>query len=368
MKKIESKWLKLILSGTVLIIIYKLLDKLPEIKNFCGNLLSILFPCILGAVIAFFLFVPTRKLENLLKKTKFKWVQKHSRAIAVLLLYLLIFVVIALCIVYLLPRLYKNIEELVSNLPRYFNVAEDFFANNRIFSMFDIDIWKTAETELSGHLQMSEINKYIGIIGSVANSFISVFVGIVISIYVIIDKENIMKYIRKVRRGLFGSRFAAVTFYVKKSTTLFYSYFTGLLTDAVIVGIVCAIGLSVLKVPYSVLLGVVTILSNMIPFFGPFISTLIIGIISLISGGIWRLIPVLIFLAVMYIADSYFIQPKVISKSTGVRPLLVLVSVIVFGDLFGVIGMVLSVPLAATLKLILDDYVDDRKINGRLSE
>ena len=152
--------------------------------------------------------------------------------------------------------------------------------------------------------------------------------------------------------------------YVKKIVMLFYSYFSGLATDAVIAGVISVIGLSVMKVPYALLLGVIVAIGNMIPFFGPIVSTVLVALISLISGGIWRLIPVMIFMAVLYILDGYLIQPRIIGKSTGIKPLLVLIAVLVFGDLFGILGMIAGVPLIATLKMILDDYLDDGKIDG----
>ena len=362
MKKIENNWVKLVLVGTALILIYKLINNFSEIREIIDGIVSILFPFLLGGVIAFFLYIPAYRLEKLVARINLKLVQKNARVIGTLLLYLIIFLIITLSIVYIIPRLYKNIEELIGNIPRYLDIVDEFLAENKYLSRIStLDI---LDVQLEEYLNMEKFNKYISVIGNVANSFISVFVSIVVSIYIIIDRDSIMKYIRKLRRGILGSRFNTMTVYVKKIVMLFYSYFSGLATDAVIAGVISVIGLSVMKVPYALLLGVIVAIGNMIPFFGPIVSTILVALISLISGGIWRLIPVMIFMAVLYIMDGYLIQPRIIGKSTGIRPLLVLVAVLVFGDLFGILGMIAGVPLIATLKMILDDYLDDGKIDG----
>ena len=362
MKRIENRWVKIVLTGTALILIYKLMDNFGEIKAFIGKLTSILFPCILGAAIAFLLYIPAKKMQELMKKVKIPFVRNNSKVIGTLLLYLLIFLLFALTVTYLVPKLYKNIEELVYNAPKYIGKIESFVKSNKYLK--DLSFTSMIDEKVSEYFNMSQINKYIGIISGIANSFISVFVSIVISIYIILEKDGIMRYIKRAKTVMFGSGLSTLTLYVKKVITIFYSYLSGLALDGVVVGIICFIGFSILNVPYAVLLGFITMIGNMIPFFGPIVATVIIALISLISGGIWRVVSVMIFLGVVYLIDGYLIQPKVIGGSTGLKPLLVLVAVTVFGDLFGFVGMLTAVPIMATIKMIVDDYLEDGKIDG----
>lgn len=362
MKRIENNWIKAILAGTALILIYKLIDNFTEVRSFIGMLTGIFFPCILGAVIAFLLYIPAKKLQELCGKVKINFVRNNSKVIGTLLLYLIIFLLIGLTITYLVPRLYKNIEELVYNIPKYMDKVENFVKTNKYLQNFSPAT--IVDDKISEYFNMSQINKYIGIISGIANSFISVFVSIVISIYIILEKDGIMRYMRRARKVVFGGGLSTLTLYIKRVITIFYSYLAGLALDGAVVGIISWIGFSVLRVPYAVLLGFITAIGNMIPFFGPIVATVIIVLISLISGGIWRVVSVLIFISVVYLIDGYLIQPKVIGGSTGLKPLLVLVAVTVFGDLFGFVGMLTAVPMMATIKMIVDDYLEDGKIDG----
>ncbi|MDP4117714.1 MAG: AI-2E family transporter [Bacillota bacterium] len=359
MKKVESNWIKFIFAGTALILIYKLINNFHDVSSLFNMIISVLFPCILGAVIAFFLYRPAYKLEQLVSRVNVRFINKNARPIATLFLYLIIFLLIGFGIRYLIPKLYRNIEELINNAPRYFAVVDEYISHNKYLSNFNsVDI---VNSKISEYFNMAQINKYISVISGIANSFISVFVSVVISIYIILDRISIMNYMKRVRQAIFRGRFEFVTVYIKRIITLFYSYFAGLAADAIVVGVITSIGLSVMKVPYSVLLGLLTAIGNMVPFFGPILSTIVVVLISLIAGGLWKVMSVLIFLAVLYAIDGYFIQPKVVSSSTGIRPLLVLVSVIVFGDLFGFVGMIIGVPLSAACKMIIDDYLDNGK-------
>ncbi len=362
MKKIESNWVKLIISGTTLIVIYKLLNNFDDVKILIDKVTDILFPCILGTIIAFFLQIPAQKLEDCLEKVNIAPIRQNARIIGTLLLYLLILVGFGFTIMYFVPGLYRNIQELITNLPGYFKIIERHIADNEYLAK--VDFIGFLQTKFYDFFSPEKFEKYIGIISGIANSFISVVVSIVISIYIIVDRDTIMNYIRKIKRGIFGSGFETVAIYGKKIIGLFYSYFGGLALDALIVGVVTVIGLSLLKVPYAVLLGLLTGIGNLIPVFGLIISTVILCAISLIAGGPVKMVSVLIFLIILYIADGYIIQPKVISKTVGVRPLLIMVAVIVFGDLFGFVGMIIGVPLIAAIKMILDDYLEDGKLDG----
>ncbi|MBQ3054285.1 MAG: AI-2E family transporter [Clostridia bacterium] len=362
MKKPASDWIKLVLAGTALILIYKLLNNFNDITNVIGIILGYISPCIIGTIIAFFLYIPSRKLESIYKKVPVKGISNNAKVFGTLSVYIIIFLALSLFITYLVPRLYKNIEELISNVPRYLDIVNDFVSQNKYLAKLNISTF--LDDKISGILDFNQINKYFSIIKNIASSFINIFISIVFSIYIILEKENIVRYLRQMRKSFLGERFYSLTLYGKKIVNLVYSYFSGLALDALVVGIIVSIGFSILKMPYALLLGLVTFLGNMIPIFGPIISTVIIITISLISNGVWGTVPVAIFIVVLYVVDSYLIQPKIVANSIGIRPLLVMVAVIVFGDIFGFVGMIIGVPLIATLKMIMDDYLEDGKIDG----
>ena len=362
MKRFESHWAKLLLTGTALILIYKLLNNYKDIAEFFENLLDILFPVILGGVIAFFLSKPAEKIASLIEKINLKFIKEKALLISVVLLYILVFLVLFFAIKFVAPRVYRNIEEFTINIPGYYNEVKTFLSENEFFSRFNS--LEIINEKFASMFNMTQINKYIEIISGIANGFLTFFVSVILSVYMIIEKKNIFSFVSALSERIIPEKPRKVIYaYGRKSVDLFYSYFTGLSLDALLVGIVAALFLSALGVPYALLLGLIVAFGNLVPFFGPIISNIIIVLITLVTTGPFKALWVALFQVVFGQIDGNIIQPKIISSSTGISPLLVLVAVIVFGDLFGFVGMIVGVPVCAIIKELVVDYVEDGKIN-----
>lgn len=362
----NSRFFKTLIVGIILILVYKLIDNVEVVVGFFDNFLSVLFPCILGVVIAFFLNRPITKLNGLVSKSKIKLVQKKSLAISLTIVYLIVGAIIGFFIAFIIPPLKENINELINNLPGYYYKVMSFVESNEYLKQYDYSkiFIEKANDILTQIVDVKNINKYISIITGFANSVLSIFIGIVISIYLVFEKEGIFSFVRlvgdktlkeKVRKPLYD--------YSKKGVDLFYSYFSGLALDSLIIAIVSTIVLSFFKVEYAVLLGFLIFVGNMIPFFGPIISAVLVFLISMISVGPINALWLLLFQFVLGQIDGNLIQPRVLSVSTGISPLLVLVSVIIFGELMGPIGMVVGVPVCALLKMIFLDYLNNKKVS-----
>ena len=362
MKWLNNTWAKFVLSGTALIIIYKLLNNFNDITAGFDTLIDILFPIIMGFAIAFFLSKPAEKLSKLVSKIKLKFIQKNSLAIGVILLYAAILVILVVSVKFVAPKIYKNIEELAVNIPTYFQALNKFLQEYDILSKFNgLDF---LGEKLSGLFAPTQLNKYIGIISGIANSFLSFFLAVILSIYMIIEKEHIFAFFRRFNERFLPERTKNIIYvYGRKTVDRFYSYFTGLALDALIVGIVCSLFFSLLKVPYAPLLGLLVAIGNLVPFFGPITANIIIFVITAITAGPFKALWVIIFQIIFGQIDGNIIQPKILSNSTGISPLLVLVAVIIFGDLFGFLGMIIGVPLFAVIKDVVVDYVDDGKLD-----
>ncbi|MDP4134038.1 MAG: AI-2E family transporter [Bacillota bacterium] len=367
MKRMENYWVKVILVGIILIAAYKLFDNIKDIAYAFGYFIDIIMPCIYGAVIAFFLYRPSKRVEKLVLKINNKFIKRKSNAISVFFLYIIIFAFLGLIIKFLVPSIFGNLEELVANIPDYIKKIDHFVSGNSFLSRFDVveTLNQKAADFISKNLSTQQLNKYIGVISNIADSFVTFFLSVVLSIYMLLEKEDIFKILNKIK-GLIIKDEKANIFgrYVGEIINIFYSYFAGLALDAVLIGTISAIALSLFNVPYAVLLGLLVAVGNMIPFFGPIVSAAMIYIISAIAFGPIKAIWVILFQLALGQVDGNLIQPKIISNSTGISPLLVLVSVIVFGGLFGVVGMIIGVPISATIKMVLTDYFDNRKLDG----
>lgn len=367
MKKIRSTWIKLILSGALLILIYRLTDNLSGTFGAIGSFIGVFTPVIIGAAIAFFLWRPAAKIEVLLGKSKSEWVKDKKRGLAVLILYLIIIAIIGVIVNFIIPGLGKNIRELIDNAPGYIKEAEKFLSENEYLSKYNFieQINEKVIDFIKENLSFEKLNMYVGVVSNVANSFMSFFLGIVFSVYILLSGSQIKGFASKVFKRIANGRDGnVIKTYAYKTVDLFYSYFSALALDAVIVGLITAIVLGIFKVPYAVLLGLFVAIGNMIPFFGPIVAAVVIYVITAIAFDPVKAIWVIVFQLVLGQIDGNLIQPKILGKSIGINPLLVLFSVVVFGDLFGFVGMIMGVPVIAAIKMIADDYLDNGKIDA----
>ncbi len=360
MRFFDKKFLKILLLGIILIFVYKFADSINYVVSWAGMFFEIISPIVFGAVIAFFIYKPVGKLENFFKKAKWGFIQNNARILGLLTIYLAIILLIGIAVNYIGPKLYVNIRELAKNMPNYKTQIEDWIAK----SDFKIDDkWiDEAEKKIMSLFDAEKISQYITVVSNIANSFLSFFISVVISAYMILDKEDIFKFFRRVKNILFDNESTRVfVYYARKSVNLVYCYFSGLAFDAALMGIISAIVLSIFRVPYSVLLGVIIALGNLVPFFGAIVSNVVVYLIISLSFGPIRALWVLLFQFILGQVDGNLIQPKIVGNSVGISPLLVLISVTVFGGLFGAVGMVIGAPLMAVIRIIINDYLEKKK-------
>lgn len=366
MKYFESNWLKLILTGILLIVVYKSVDNLNNILSFLGTFIDIIMPCIVGSVIALFAYRPVCKIRRVLNKINQKAVQKHALVMSVFIVYLIFFAIIGLAFHFIVPVLYKNVEELVTKLPGYIDSLNSLVRHIDFIPELDLTFFGE---KLLGYFNFERLNQYVSVITGIANSFVSFVVSIIISIYIILEKERIVLFLKKMRQRFeVGKRTDVVVAYAKKIINLFYSYFAGLLIDSILIGSISTVVFAAFRVPYAVFLGLAVAVGNMIPFFGPIVAAIVTYLIGMIGLGPVNALWILVFQLILGQIDGNIIQPKIVGSQVGVSPLLVLVSVTIFGGLFGPVGMILGVPVCASAKLVLEDYLEDGKINGPKTE
>ena len=367
MKKIkDNSWLKLLLTGIILIVIYKSVDNLGGIFSFFGTFLEVLMPCIIGAVIALFMYVPTKKLERVFKKVKCKPIQKGARLISALLVYAIAFCLLAFGIKFIIPVLYKNIEELITKIPGYAADLNKLTAHIDFIPKFDIAL---LEEILKKYLDPAKINSYISLISGIFNSFISVVVSVIISLYIVLETENIKAYSHKLRSHInIGEKADIYVLYARKVVSLFRSYFAGLFLDSLLIGAISTVIFMLFGIKYPAFLGLVIGIGNLVPIFGPIVAAFLVCFIGMISLGPINALWLFVYQIILAQVDGNIINPKIVGAQVGLKPLWVLISVTVFGGLFGPLGMVLGVPVFASVKLILDDLLDDGKVNASEKE
>ena len=198
-----------------------------------------------------------------------------------------------------------------------------------------------------------------GTVMSIANSItkaggwaINLVLGLTIGFYLLVDKDRVIKQLKKVVDVFFSPRYARwIKGWSHETNSVFTGYIGGQVTDAIIMAVMVSISFSIIGIPYPVLIGVISGFSNLIPYVGAVMAFLLSVAMGLLSGAPIKALYAVIVVLVLQQIDSIFIVPKVVGKSVELHPALVLLSLSIFGGLFGLLGMVVAVPLGALLKI-----------------
>ncbi len=366
-----SKWLGAFVFAVAVITVYKTFDNLTVVFDTVRYFIGLLTPFLIGIPIAFFLYPGCRKLEGKLAFSKYKKVANAKKGLSILIVYAVFLLVLSLGISILMPRISSSITELVKRLPVYMQEINDFLRSQAepggLLEMVDVEqIIKTISLEnLYGLFFRGDWGQYMEGVKGVTSTLLSWFMGIIISIYTLLERDSLFRMSRKVF-GIFMKQetMDKIGFYIHEISSIFYRFFFGKAVDSIIVGIIAIIGFSVLGVPFALLMGICIMLFNMIPYFGPIIGAVPVVIVTLLVNDVYSAIWTALFILILQQVDANILGPKILSNSVGVSPFWVIFAILVFGGLFGMLGMIVGVPAVAAIRLLLLDYLDDGKLNG----
>lgn len=291
-KGIWKKWAYWFSFAIAVIIIYKTLDNFAEIKNWISNLFNIIMPFIIGVIIAYLLYIPSRKIENLYKKIKF--IKNKARLFSVITVYIIAVIIIMLVIRFIVPVISQSIIDLVNNFQNYYNITME-----RINSLPNDSIFKSEyvmgiadefkNIDLKQFINIESLTQYAKGAINIANGIFDFFVAIIVSIYILLERNEIIKFIKKLTKAIFNtSTYNNINRYFDRTNEIFLKFLASQLLDAIVVGILTSIAMSIIGVKYAVLLGFLIGLFNMIPYFGAIIAVAISIIITLLTDGISR--------------------------------------------------------------------------------
>ena len=295
--------------------------------------------------------------------------QKRARGLSVATTYILVFIIIVLLIKTILPTLSESILDLAEHLPMYYDEAIKYIENlpeDGIISGETIlePIEQLGEIDITQFFSPENIVKYVQRVIGIASGLFSIFVTVIVSIYILLERADIVKFIQRLNSSLFSEeKCAELNKYFMKGNEIFFKYISSQVADAILVGIVMAIALLIMKVKYAILLGLFIGIFNLIPYFGAIIAVALTAIITIFTGGITQAIWVVIVLVILQQIDANIINPKIVGDALDMSKILIIFAVTVGGAYFKVLGMFLGVPVVAVIKMILDDYIDKNEKN-----
>ena len=367
-KKNLSKWMYYFLLGAAIIIVYKFFDNFTAIGGAIGKFFNVIAPFMAGALLAYLLYIPASRIEKMFSKSKRKLIKKKSRGLSVFITYVLAIFVIILLVNVILPVVIDSVIELVNNFQGYWNTAIE-----KLNALPEDSILKSKQVEeaiksvgdaiqnidFKQYISTERITGYIKSVLGVASGIFDVFVSIVVSVYILLQRDQIYGFFNKLTMVMFDKKTCdKIEEYIDSTNKIFFKFISSQVIDGIIVGILVTIAMSIIGVKYAVLLGFMIGLFNVIPYFGAIIAVAISILITLITGGISQTLIMAIVVIVLQQIDSNIINPKIIGNSLEISPLLVIFAVTVGGAYFGVLGMFLAVPVAAVLKILINDWLE----------
>lgn len=386
MKKKYSAYVKwgitVVCTVSVCLAIFFLMFRAKELGEFLKKLSNILLPVIIGAVIAYLINPIVNMLDRLFTKL-FLYTKLSRNKVQSIALWLSIFFSMAILLFFvyflislILPELAKNLSNLVLNFESYILTITTWFSeldilqdNPQLYStlssllnkmLISLEDW--VSTSLLGSISNILSGLTFRIIG-IFNVLLDVVVGLIVSVYILSSKR---KYTAKAKRFayvLFQPKTANVVLQLaSKSNHIFGGFISGKLLDSLIIGILCFIGLSIFKTPYTLLVSVIVGVTNIIPFFGPFIGAIPSAILILLANptNLKPTIIFVIFIICLQQFDGNILGPKILGDSTGISALMVVVSITIGGGFFGFMGMFLGVPTFAVISYLFRCFIHYR--------
>lgn len=325
-----------------------------------------------GIVFAFLLNPLLRFIEEkLLVRTKLKPVQK--RVWGLLLTYIAAFTLIALFLALVVPQIFTSIQNILNSMNTYFKALEKVynsitsfiggFSEGTEFEMMLTGILSQLLDSLQNLLARASEYIYqvaLGVLSAtqkITTGIINLLLGVIVSIYLLMDREKLFAQLKKITRAFFSDRtYKLLTDIALDCNRILSGFVVGKVIDSLIIGIICFVVMSIVGLPYAVLISFIVGVTNIIPYFGPFIgaipSILIIAVINPMQA-----LGFAVFILVLQQFDGNILGPKILGDTIGLSPLWIIFSIMLFSGLFGVAGMFIGVPLFAIIYNLIKRFI-----------
>lgn len=359
-----SGYIAAFIFSVAVIAVYKTFDNFGSIAGWFGAVLGALKPFIGAFVIAYILNMPAKRLEKLFARSKRSFISKHSHGLSILAVYLAALLVVAFLLYLLIPALVENLLDFVQNIGSYAESLSRFINESSLaqrLNLRTVDFSKAVDAFIST-IDLSTLQTYARGVVNFTSGFLNVFVAFVASIYMLLDKDRLRRLFVRLMNLLFKDKTVTyITVHTNKTNEVFTNYIYSRLSCSIIMAVLCSVILSLMGVKYALILGIFIGLMDMIPYFGSIISSVIAILITFLTGGFWQGFWSAVVLLILQQFDGNILGPKIMGDSLEMRPLWIIFAISVGGSLFGFIGMLISVPIFAIIRIVLSDYIETRE-------
>ena len=346
------------------IVFYFALLRMTNISEVFGKIYQVLKPIIYGLVIAYLLNPIVKLVDTYFEpwiKRKFPRIKNAggiSRGAGILLAIVVMFaLIVALCNM-MIPELYRSIRDMILTVPSQLNrfigkMTEVMSTDQSTIGQMAEAVLKEASDALQTWMRTDLLNQVNVLMSNLTVGVINIFkelcyvlIGVIVSVYVLFSKEKFASQCKKLVYAIMRpSRANMVLHLTIKSNEIFGGFIIGKIIDSAIIGLICFAGTTLLGFESAAFISVVIGVTNIIPFFGPFIGAIPCALLLLLGTHPWDALYFLIFIVILQQIDGNIIGPKILGNTTGVSSFWVLFSILLFGGLWGIVGMVIAVPL-----------------------
>ena len=381
-KKNIKKILGIITFGIVL---FTLSQNLSSVGSFLKGILGICAPLIIGFCLAFILNIPMNVLEQTvfkkMKTSKKKTVNKLLRPLSLISTVLLSLGFFVLLLFIIIPKLHDSVMLIVSKVPDYYSTFVTWVDSLVVRFGLDIstEVLHNPKIDINTVVTMAEklftfditsdiLSTTMGVTSSVISGIANFAIGFIVAIYILAEKENIGAFTNKILKKTLPEKVYEHTIRISSVTSSSFSNFiTGQVTDALILSVLCFIGMSIFRFPSAVVVSVIIGITALIPVIGPLIGEFI-GCFIIFMESPLKALLFLIFVLILQAIDNNFIYPRIVGKSVGLPGIIVLVAVIIGGNFGGIMGILLGVPLSSAVYALVISWLNSEKETMKVEE
>lgn len=377
---IEKKTLKNIFIGVgACILLYWILHETTQVKNVLKLILEVLSPFIIGSALAFIINVPMRAIEKLLVKIKNETLRRTTALVITLICILLVLTVVFWLLIpqvidtveSLVPKLYVFITNVEKSIFKFLNenpqVMEWIGKNTNIQSLNLADLVQKA-VSMVGNSVSTIFERTVSAIGSISGVIVDVVIGLVFAVYCLFQKENLARQGRKVLYAIFPEKWSDRTVRVLRLTnSTFSNFLSGQCVEVVILGCLFAVTMVIFRMPYIPLVSVLVAVTAFIPVVGAWVGCVFGTFLILVANPLQAVWFIVMFVILQQIENN-LIYPRVVGTSIGLSGMWVLLAVAVGGDLMGVAGMFLMIPVASVLYTLIREAVNNKLVKIGIAE
>jgi len=330
------------------------------------KIVNVSMPFIIGFCIAFLLLPIVNKVEWFFNKTIFrrKAFPKLNRALASLIAFIILLALLTGFFSIMVPQLVDSIKSILQYIATFISMNSDRI-NELLLKIEFLNIegeqlvigWEKIISQAMNYTDVV-LQNVIVISSSIYTLVFQLFVGVIAAFYLLMEKEVFSRQIKKVCYAIFSRETCGTLIYwTRRANKIFAGFITGKIIDSLIIGVICYVGMLVFRIEYPLLISVIIGITNILPFFGPFIGA-IPSILILLLVNPWSALWFGIFVLVLQQLDGNVIGPRILGDYVGVSPFWIMISIVIGGGLFGFAGMLISVPLFALVYAIVRTMVE----------